>query len=96
MIFSMATDPDRKLTPRERQFCAEYVIDHNGAAAAQRAGYSRNPHSAKVHAARLLTRANLRSLIGELEARVVDGAVMDAQAVIAELSRIVHLRHRSG
>jgi len=91
MIFSMATDQDRELTPRERQFCAEYVIDHNRAAAAQRAGYNRNPRSAKVQAARLLTRANLRALIAEMEAKAVSSAIMNAQAVIAELSRIARL-----
>lgn len=53
------------LTPKQLQFAKEYVIDHNGAAAAVRAGYS--VKSANVQASRLLTRDNIRSHIGSLE-----------------------------
>jgi hypothetical protein len=51
------------LTPKERQFVAEYLVDRNGAAAARRAGYAAK--SAKVTAARLLTKANVRMAITE-------------------------------
>jgi hypothetical protein len=51
------------LTPREQQFVAEFLVDRNGAAAARRAGYA--TRSAKVTAARLLTKANIRMAIAE-------------------------------
>jgi phage terminase small subunit len=44
------------LPPKRQRFVDEYLVDHNGAQAAARAGYS--PVSAKVTASRLLTDAN--------------------------------------
>lgn len=54
------------LTPKQQQFVEEYVLDHNGAGAAVRAGYS--PRSAKEIAAELLTKPHLRAAIRAQEA----------------------------
>lgn len=53
-----------KLTPKQRAFVSEYVVDKNGAQAAIRAGYS--AAAAKEQAARLLTKANIRAAVSEL------------------------------
>lgn len=37
------------LTPRQRQFCKEYIVDFNGAAAAVRAGYATNYPDRQAH-----------------------------------------------
>ena len=46
-----------KLSPKERAFVREYLVDQNGTKAAIRAGYA--PLSAKVAASRLLTKDNV-------------------------------------
>lgn len=53
------------LTPRQERFCEEYVVDLNGMQAAIRAGYAVN--SANEQASRLLTNANIRDYIEELQ-----------------------------
>jgi phage terminase small subunit len=46
-----------KLTPKQLQFCKEYLIDLNGAQAAIRAGYSEK--TAKEIASENLTKPNI-------------------------------------
>jgi phage terminase small subunit len=59
---------NRKSNRRQR-FIEEYVVDCNGAQAAQRAGYS--PNGASVTASRLLANANVRA---EIEAKLNEKA----------------------
>lgn len=49
------------MTPKQARFCQEYLIDHNATRAAIRAGYK--PTSARVTAAKLLTKANISEKI---------------------------------
>jgi phage terminase small subunit len=58
---------DKPLEPRERRFVEEYLVDRNGTQAAMRAGYSKNPGSARTTASRLLAKANVAA---RLRARV--------------------------
>lgn len=51
------------LTPKQKAFVKEYVLDFNGAQAAIRAGYSKN--GAKVQASLLLTNINVAKAIQE-------------------------------
>jgi len=51
------------LSFRQLRFIDEYLIDLNGAQAAIRAGYS--PKAAKEQASRLLTNANVQTVLGE-------------------------------
>ena len=53
------------INSRQEAFVREYMIDHNGAQAAVRAGYS--PKTARVTACKLLTKANIKRSLGELE-----------------------------
>ncbi len=55
-----------ELSAKQRRFIEEYSLDHNGAGAAVRAGYS--AQSARITASRLLTKANIKAA---LEAQVV-------------------------
>jgi len=54
-----------ELTPKQAQFCQEYLIDLNATQAAIRAGYSKN--GAEVTGCKLLTNAKVARLIQELK-----------------------------
>lgn len=54
------------LTPRQRRFCDEYVLDYNGAAAVVRAGYSKKYCDRMAHT--LLRNAGVRAYIDYLAA----------------------------
>lgn len=55
----------KALSPKQKEFVKQYVLDHNGAQAAIRAGYAAN--SARVSASRLLTNDNVIEAINEIE-----------------------------
>ena len=50
-----------KLTPKQRRFAEEYLVDLNATAAAKRAGYSE--HTAKSQGQRLLTNVDVAAAI---------------------------------
>jgi len=79
-----ATTP---LTPKEEQFCAEYLVDRNGAQAAIRAGYAKK--SAKVTASRLLTKANVKAHLAGLSSEVKKKTLVDAEYVIGGIKEVV-------
>lgn len=56
------------LTPKQLQFCREYLIDHNGTQAAIRAGYSKK--TAEMQASRLLSNAKARDFLASQEKKV--------------------------
>lgn len=72
------------LTPRRQRFVDEYLIDLNGSAAAQRAGYRR--HRGSTH--RLMRAPAVRAAIAEGLAKQAARAHVTADAVITELARI--------
>lgn len=74
------------LTPKQKRFCEEYVIDLNGTQAAIRAGYSDS--GAGVEATRLLTNANVKVYVQELQADKLNGNKITAQMVIDELGKV--------
>lgn len=82
-----------ELTPQQLRFCEEYLIDLNGTQAAIRAGYSED--SAAQQASRLLTIAKVSAKIAELIARRSARAAINADQVLAELSRIGYTDIRS-
>lgn len=82
-----------ELTPQQLRFCEEYLIDLNGKQAAIRAGYSED--SATQQASRLLTYANVSAKITELTARRSARAAINADQILAELSRIGYTDIRS-
>lgn len=78
----MASD----LTPRQQQFCAEYLIDLNATQAAIRAGYSAK--GANVTAAQLLAKPNISAHIAELKQQRINDTGVTAARVIEELALI--------
>ena len=61
-------EKEQKLTEQQKRFCEEYIIDWNGARA-YKASYSKikSDAAARANASRLLTRANVKSYIDELQ-----------------------------
>lgn len=77
------------LSPRQKRFAEEYVLDFNGKKAAIRAGYS--PAGAKQQAHRLLTCATVHAEVDRLRRRLVlnaDGQGITAERVLSELAKI--------
>lgn len=74
------------LTPKQAGFCDEYIVDHNGAAAARRAGYSE--HTAKEIAHSLMKRRDVRERIAALEAERSERLGFTVDNVIREYGRI--------
>jgi phage terminase small subunit len=76
------------------RFAQEYTIDHNGAAAAVRAGYA--PASAKVTASRLLTKANVRAAVEAAEQEVEAQLRLSKQKVLDELQTAIDMARLKG
>lgn len=78
----------REPTRKQRAFCREYAIDHNGTQAAVRAGYSKE--SASGTASRLLAEPHVQTEIQRLEDDAAERAaitvddIVDAYRQIAE------------
>lgn len=82
------------LTKRQRRFVDEFALSLNGAAAATRAGYA--PGSAKVAAARLLTKVNVQAALARHESAAARAMEMSRQRVVQELQAAVELaRHKN-
>jgi phage terminase small subunit len=71
------------MTPRQLAFAAQYALDHNGAAAAVRAGYAHR--SARVTASQLLTKPNVRALVAKHEAEAAKELGLTREAVLEGL-----------
>ena len=82
------------LTPKQARFVEEYAQDHNGAAAAVRAGYA--ARSARVTASRLLTKADVRAAVETLERHVAERLQVNREKVLAELQAAIALAREKG
>lgn len=76
-----------KLSPRQRQFCREYIVDLNATQAAIRAGYSKK--TAGPMAARLLSKVNIQQDIARLMQERGDRTTFDADWVLKHNAAIV-------
>lgn len=74
------------LTPRQRRFCEEYIIDLNASAAARRAGYS--AETAQEQSSRLLSNVMLRAEIERLQTQRAERTEVTADEVVLELRRL--------
>lgn len=74
------------LTPRQRRFVDEYLIDLNGTQAAIRAGYSVS--GARAHACKLLTNANIQAAISAAQAARQERTELTADEVIRDLREV--------
>ena len=75
-----------QLSPKQINFCIEYLIDFNGAAAAYRAGYSKK--SAREQAAVLLTKPNIQNYIAELTQKKHSPRIADQKEILELLTAI--------
>lgn len=73
-----------KLTPKQEEFCQQYIIDFNGTRAAEDAKYSKR--SARVTACKLLTKANILKRITELLKDRSERTKVTQDMVIKELA----------
>lgn len=81
------------MTNKQKRFCEEYLIDCNAAQAAIRAGYSEK--TAKVVAAKLLTKANLRAYIDEKLTKLSSIKIANAEEVMIYLTSVLRGESRA-
>lgn len=74
------------LTPKQRRFCEEYVVDLNGTQAAIRSGYSED--TATEQASRLLSNVKVQAYVKELQEKVSEKLGIDHQWVVRRLKEI--------
>lgn len=82
----MSTDTHDDLTPRQRRFVEEYLVDLNATQAAIRAGYS--PKTARVIAAENLAKPAIAEAIIEAKAARSVATRVTAERVVEELARL--------
>lgn len=75
-----------KLTPKQEQFCLEYLIDLNGSQAAVRAGYSKK--TAREQAARMLSKVNIQERITFLRAQREHRTQITIDRVLKEIAHL--------
>lgn len=79
-------DSSRPLTAKERRFVEEFALHRNGARAARAAGFS--ARSARVTASRLLTKANVREALCEIDAELAERSRMTREEVLEYTVRV--------
>ena len=77
---------NKKLTPKQKMFCLEYLVDLNAKQAAIRAGYSEK--TAKIIACQNLTKLNLQEYIQKLMKEREEKTSKNGLDVIEELIKI--------
>lgn len=75
---------EKRLTPKQAAFVAEYLVDLNATAAAERAGY-KNPNK---QGPRLLVNVGIANAIGEAQAARAQRTEITQDRVLKELARI--------
>lgn len=75
-----------KLTPKQRRFCEEYIVDLNATQAAIRAGYSSK--TANSQATQILSITKVQEYLSELRLQQQDRVTVDADQVLIELAKI--------
>lgn len=80
------TDAQKPLTPKQAQFCAEYMVDLNATQAAIRAGYSEK--TAQEQSSRLLSNVMVRARIDQAVSVRAEKLSIDADWVLRRLVSI--------
>jgi len=75
----------KPLTPKQEQFCREYLIDLNASQAAVRAGYTGDPNTVGP---RLLANVGVRSLIDKLKAERAERVQRTADDVLRDIHKV--------
>lgn len=72
------------MTPKQKRFCVEYLVDLNGTQAAIRAGYSKK--TANRIASQLLSKLDIKSYIAEIREREFEDTIATAKEAEAFLA----------
>ena len=75
-----------KLTPKQKEFCEQYLVDLNGRQAAIRAGYSEK--TADQQAARLLTNVKVQTYLQKRKQDRIERTEITQDMVLYELANI--------
>lgn len=78
-----------KLTPKQKAFCEEYIIDFNATQASIRSGYSKK--TANRLASRMLSNVDIQSYIQELQQKREERTEITADMVVKELGKVAFL-----
>lgn len=78
----------KALPPKVQRFILEYLIDFNGSAAYQRAGYKATGNSAEVNARRLLRNAQVSAEIARAQEKTLTKLDISRERVLQEIARI--------
>ena len=81
------------MTPKQKRFCDEYLIDCNATQAAIRAGYSEK--TAKVIGAENLTKPDIRAYIDERLAEIQSKTIASAEEVMQYLTSVLRGESKS-
>ena len=78
------------LTPKQRIFCNEYLIDMNATRAYKKAYPNvKKDETAKAAASRLLTNVNVKSYLEEQLKKIEDESIADATEVMKYLTKVM-------
>lgn len=77
-----------KLTPKQRTFVNEYIIDLNATQAVLRAGYIMTPAAARTQGARLLANANIQKAVQEARQAREKATMYNADWIMAQIAKI--------
>jgi hypothetical protein len=81
----------KPLTPSQIRFCQEYLVDLNQTQAYLRAYPEAKPASAKVQAARLLTKPNVKAEVSRLQLEREERTQFTADSVLLALKRVIDM-----
>lgn len=86
---AQASSADKPFPPKVQRFIDEYLVDLNGTAAYQRAGYKAKPTSADANARRLLGNARIYAEIARRQAKTAENLEISREEALAEAWNIV-------
>lgn len=80
----------KELTPKQKAFCDEYLIDLNGARAYKKIYKNiKNDATARANASRMLTKANIKVYIAERMKEIQNEKTADLEEVIRFFSSVM-------
>ena len=77
-----------KLTPKQRTFVNEYIVDLNATQAVLRAGYKMTPGAAAVQGSQLLRNPKIQTAIQEAQEDRQKASKITSEWIIAQVARI--------
>ncbi len=78
---------EKKLTPKQKVFCDEYIKTLNGTQAAIKAGYAKD--SARITASKILTKDNIQNYINQRLKKKDDKRIASQDEVLEKITDIL-------